>query len=235
MVRDQPGDPLADPARDGDQPVPVRVQWRDRPEPSGQWSHHERREGDVDELQHEFHRDVPVDQDGFQGGRRRAVGSGGRVQRHQAADRVRLHGAGAQPVPVGRLRGGDAGSIDEEPDLEREPVRRRNAVVDVRDVQDLELHRHAIGRTRYGRVARGPVRSGGAGPLRVTVVAPPAPSSAGPRPPPSAGATLNAASLRRSERLATGRAVIEVLPPLHREVLSPAMRTVHQGHAATTS
>ena len=184
VVRDQPGDPLADPARDGDQPVPVRVQRRDRPEPSGQWSHHERREGDVDELQHEFHRDVPVDQDGFQGGRRRAVGSGGRVQRHQAADRVRLHGAGAQPVPVGRLRGGDAGSIDEEPDLEREPVRRRNAVVDVRDVQDLELHRHAIGRTRYGRVARGPVplRRGGASPRHGRR----APRSFECRPPPAA-------------------------------------------------
>jgi len=82
-----------------------------------------------------------------QGREQPAVRPGRGAELAGAALRVRLlEGRRARLLPLGRLRGGHTGSTGQ-PDLEREPVRRRLGKRDQRsrDLPDLELHRQAVG------------------------------------------------------------------------------------------
>ena len=65
---------------------------------------------------------------------------------------LRLFDGGADGiVPLGRLRRGDARSVDRQPHLAGEPVRRRFGQRQdrARDIEDLELRRHAVTRSRH--------------------------------------------------------------------------------------
>ena len=100
------------------------------------------------ELQQLVERRVPGDQDGLQGRSRRAVRSGRGQELAGAAVRVRLR-CGDTVLPLGRLRRRDSRSVNCEPDLAGQPVRRRLGKRHHRpgDIEDLELRRHSVGRS----------------------------------------------------------------------------------------
>ena len=90
---------------------------------------------------------VPGDQDGLQGRSRRAVRCGCGQELAGAAVRVRLR-CGDTVLPLGRLRCRNPRSVNCEPDLAGQPVRGRlgKRHHGPGNLEDLELHRHPVGR-----------------------------------------------------------------------------------------